>query len=153
MLSVNIVSGSSLKRDQYSFKSDTIGCSIYKDDVFYVHAPEQRGLFVLDLDGELCHINNIEAKRLKCSGEEQMTMWHCRLGHIGIKSMEELHKDGLLDSLDFGSLHTCEPCLMGKMTRTPLNVIMEHADDLLGIIHTDVRGPMNVPHAMVFVTS
>ena len=31
-LSVNIVSGSCLKRNHYSFKSDTIGCAIYKDD-------------------------------------------------------------------------------------------------------------------------
>src|SRR3954470_21217585 len=74
-----------------------------------------------------------------------MTMWHCRLGHIGIKRMERLHKDGLLDSLDFGSLDTCEPFLMGKMTRNLFNDIMERADDLLGIIHTDLCGPMNVP--------
>src|SRR3954466_1900829 len=143
-LSVNIVSGSCLKRDRYSFKSDTIGCLIYKDEMFYVHAPELHGLFVLDLDGDVCHINNIEAKRLK-NDEDHMKMWHCRLGHIGIKRMEKLHKDGLLESLDFGSLDTCEPCLMGKMTRTPFNGIMERVDDLLGIIHTDVCGPMNVP--------
>ena len=61
-----------------------------------------------------CHINNIEAKRLK-NDEDHMKMWHCRLGHIGIKHMEKLHKDGLLESLDFGSLDTCEPCLMGKI--------------------------------------
>src|SRR3954464_5698085 len=39
-LSVNIVSVPCLKQDHYSF-SDTIGCSIYKDEVFYVQAPEQ----------------------------------------------------------------------------------------------------------------
>ena len=111
--------------------------------MFYVHAPEQHGLFVLDLDGDVCQINNIEAKRLKSSDEEHMMMWHCRLGHIGINRMERLHKDGLIDSF-FGSLDTCKPCLMGKMTRTPFNGIMEHVDDLLGIIHTDVCGPMNV---------
>src|SRR3954463_15583721 len=72
-----------------------------------------------------------------------MTMWHCRLDHIGIKRMEKLHKDGLLESLDFGSLDTCEPCLMGKMTRSPFNGTMERAVDLLGIIHTDVCA-MNV---------
>ena len=32
---------------------------------------------------------------------------------------------------------------MGKMTRTPFNGVMERADDLLGIIHTDVCGPMS----------
>ena len=113
-LSVNIVSGSCLKRDHYSFKSDTIGCAIYKDDVFYVHAPEKNGLFLLNLDGDVFHIKNIEAKRLKCSGKEHMTMWHCRLGHIGIKRMERLHKDGLLDSLDFGSLDTCDDASWAK---------------------------------------
>src|ERR1041385_5049741 len=101
-LSVNIVSGSCLKRDRYSFKSDTIGCSIYKDEMFYVHAPELHGLFVLDLDGDVCHVNNIEAKRLK-NDEDHMKMWNCRLGRIGIKRMEKLHKAVLLESLDFGS--------------------------------------------------
>src|SRR4051812_4920571 len=89
-LSVNIVSGSCLKRDRYSFKSDTIGCSIYKDEMFYVHAPELHGLFVLDLDGDVCHINNIEAKRLK-NDEDHMKMdflSHWILSHIGIKRME-----------------------------------------------------------------
>ena len=141
---MNIISGSCLKRDHYSFKSDTVGCAIYKDNVFYVHALERNGLFVLNLDCDVYHINNIEAKILKPSGEEHMTMWHCRLGHIGIKRMEKLHNDGLLESLDFGSLDTCEPCLMGKMTRIPFNGTMECAMDLLGIIHTDVCGPMNV---------
>ena len=128
----------------YSFKSDTIGCAIYKDDVFYVHAPESHGLFVLNLDCDESHINNIDAKRLKPSNDEHMTMWHCRLGHIGIKCMKKLHSDGLLGSLEFGSLDTCEPCLMGKMTKTPFSGIMEHAADLLGIIHIGVCEPMNV---------
>ena len=92
---------------------------IYKDDVFYVHAPESNDLFIINLDHDDSHINNIEAKRLKPSNEEHMTMWHCHLGHIGIKRMKKLHSDGLLESLHFGSLDTCEPCLMGKMTRTP----------------------------------
>src|SRR3954467_14649218 len=36
MLSMNIVSGSCLMQDHYSFKSETTGCSIYKINVFYV---------------------------------------------------------------------------------------------------------------------
>jgi hypothetical protein len=72
-------------------------------------------------------------------------MWHCRLGHIGVKRMKKLHSDGLLESLDYESFETCEPCLMGKMTRTPFSGSMERATDLLEIIHTDVCGPMSVP--------
>src|SRR4051812_44500346 len=71
-------------------------------------------------------------------------MWHCRLGHIGIDRMKKLHASGLLESLDIGSIERCVSCLMGKMTRTPFNGVMERADDLLGIIHTDVCGPMSL---------
>ena len=58
--------------------------------------------------------------------------------------MKNLHADGLLKSLDFESLDTCEPCLIGKMTKTPFSETMERAIDLLKIIHTDVCGPMSV---------
>ena len=66
------------------------------------------------------------------------------LGHIGVKRMKKLHADGLLESLDYESLDTCEPCLMGKMTKTPFFGTMERATNLLEIIHTDVCGPMSV---------
>jgi hypothetical protein len=58
--------------------------------------------------------------------------------------MKKLHNDGLLGSLDFNSFDTCEPCLLGKMTRTPFTRIVEWASDLLGIIHTNMCGPMSV---------
>src|SRR3954462_3098691 len=58
--------------------------------------------------------------------------------------MKKLHSDGLFESLDFESFDTCEPCLMGKMIKTPFSRIMERAADLLEIIHTDVCGPMSV---------
>ncbi|KAK1605035.1 hypothetical protein QYE76_028708 [Lolium multiflorum] len=96
-----------------------------------------------DLDSSDTHIHNIDAKRIKLN-DNSTYMWHCRLGHIGVKRMKKLHTDGLLESLDFESLDRCEACLMGKMTKTPFSGIMERATDLLEIIHTDVCGPMSV---------
>ena len=58
--------------------------------------------------------------------------------------MKQLHADGLFESLDYESLDACEPCLMGKMTKTSFYRTMEGATDLLEIIHTDVCGPMSV---------
>ena len=58
--------------------------------------------------------------------------------------MKKIHVDGLLESLDYESVDAFEPCLMGKMTKTPFSGITEQATDLLEIIHTDVCGPMNV---------
>ena len=58
--------------------------------------------------------------------------------------MKKLHADGLLESLDYQTFDTCEPCLMGKMTKTPFFGRMERANDLLEIIHIDVCSPMSV---------
>ena len=55
--------------------------------------------------------------------------------------MKKLHADGLLD---YESFDTCEPCLMGKMTKTPFSGTMKRANDLSEIIHTDVCGPISV---------
>jgi hypothetical protein len=120
VLSMNIVSGSCMMRDGYSFKSEINDCSIYMDSMFYAHAPDRDGLFLLNLDCNDSHMNSIDAKRYKLNDDNTMYMRHCLLGHIGVRRMKKLHKDGLLEPLDFESLYKCEPCLMGKMTKNPI---------------------------------
>ena len=108
-------------------------------NIFYGHAPLMSGLFLLNLDRSDTHIHNFEAKRCKVNNDSATYLWHCRLGHIGVKRMKKLHADGLLESLG-----AYEPCLMGKMTKTPFSGTMERATYLLEMIHTDVCGPMSV---------
>ncbi|TKG73814.1 hypothetical protein DV512_25250 [Salmonella enterica subsp. enterica serovar Alachua] len=98
-LSMNIISGSCLMRDGYSFKSENNGCSIYMSNIFYGHAPLMGDLFLLNLDCSETHVHNIEAKR--CKNDSATYLWHWRLGHIGVKRMKKLHADGLLESLDY----------------------------------------------------
>ena len=133
-----------LLQDGYSFKSENNGCSIYMSNIFYGLAPLMNGLFLLNLDCSDTHIHNIHAKRCKFDNDSATYLWHYRLGQIGIKHMKKLHADGLLESLDYESFDACEPCLMGKMTKTLFSGTMERANDLLEIIHTDVCGPMSV---------
>ena len=105
------------------------------------HTPNENSL--LDLDRSDTHIHNIDAQRCNVNNDGATYLWHCRLGHIGVKSMKKLNADGLLESLDYESLGAYEPCLMGKMTKTPFSGTMERANEL-EIIHTDVCGPMSV---------
>ena len=109
---------------------------------FYGHTPNVDGL--LNLDRSDTHIHNIDAKRCKVDNDSAIYLWHCRLGHIGVKRMKKLHKDGFSESLAYESFDACEPCLLGKMTKTPFSGTMERATDLMEIIHTDVYGPMSV---------
>ncbi|KAL8115814.1 hypothetical protein AgCh_022349 [Apium graveolens] len=65
------------------------------------------------------------------------------LGHISENRLRTLHKERLLDPFDFESYPTCESCLLGKMTRSPFSGHEERAADFLGLVHTDVCGPIS----------
>ena len=120
-----------------------INCySVYMNKTFFSHTPNVNGL--LNLDRSDTHIHNIDAKRCKVDTDSATYLWHCRLGHIGVKRMKKIHKDGFLESLDYESFDAFEPCLMVKMAKTPFFGTMERASDLLEIIHTDVCGPTSV---------
>ena len=112
--------------------------------MFYGHAPLVNGLFLMNLEPNATHVHSVSTKRCKIDNDSSTYLWHCRLGHIGVKRMKKLHADGLLESLDYESFDTCEPCLMGRMTKTPFSGTMERATDLLEIIHTDVCDPMSI---------
>ena len=86
-------------RDGYSFKSENNGCSIYMSNIFYGHAPLMNGLFLLNLDCSDTHMHNIEAKRCKVDSDSATYLWHCCLGHIGVKRMKKLHADGFWNHL------------------------------------------------------
>ena len=134
--------GSCLLRYSYSLKPENDCCSVYMNKTFYGLTSNVNGL--LNLNRSDTHIDNIDAKRRKVNNDSATCLWHCRLGHIGVKRMKKIHADGLLESLDYGSVDACKPCLIGKMTKTPFCGTMEQATDLLDIIHTDVCGPMGV---------
>ena len=87
---------------------------------------------MLDLDRSDTHIHNIEAKRCKVNNDSATYLWDCHLDHIGVKRMKKLHANGILESLDYESLDACEPCLMGKMTKTLLFGTMERATRFVG---------------------
>ena len=87
----------------------------------------------------------MNTKRAKSNELNSTYFWHCRLGHVNKKCISRLHKDGILGSFDLESYETCEFCLGGKMTKSPFNKKSERASDLLGLIHTDVCGPLSTP--------
>ena len=79
--------------------SKRINCySVYMNKTLYGYTPNENSL--LDLDRSDTHIHNIDAKRCKVDNDSATYLWHCRLGHIGVKRMKKLHADGLLESLD-----------------------------------------------------
>ena len=99
-LSIDMI-GLCLSQYGYSFKENN-GYSIYLNNTFNGYTPNEIDL--LDLDHSDTHIHNIETKRCKVNNDSATYLWHCSLGHIGVKHMKKLHADGLFESLDYESL-------------------------------------------------
>lgn len=56
----------------------------------------------------------------------------------------KLVEDDLLGDVGLFELPTCESCIYEKMTRLPISSIAQRSDETLGIVHSDIRGPMSV---------
>ena len=119
----------------YSFKSENNCCSVYMNKTFYGHTPNKNVL--LDLDRGNTHFHNIEAKRCKVNNDSATYLWHCHLGHIGVKCMKKLHQMDHLGSLDFESLEIFKSYHMGKMTESLVFSKLEQENNLLEVIHLD----------------
>lgn len=55
----------------------------------------------------------------------------------------KLHKDELLDSFVYEQFEVYDFCLLDKMTRVSFIRYNNRANDLLGLVHIDVYGPLN----------
>ncbi|GJU63131.1 retrotransposon protein, putative, ty1-copia subclass [Tanacetum coccineum] len=121
---------------------EAIGIS--KNNVHYFNAIPSNGIYEIDMHDLVPNVNsiyNVSTKRAK-HNLDSTYLWHCRLAHISKKRIEKLQQEGLLKSTDDESFDQCVSCLSGKMTRKSFPHRPERATDLLGIIHTDVCGPL-----------
>nr|GEV50667.1 retrotransposon protein, putative, Ty1-copia subclass [Tanacetum cinerariifolium] len=105
---------------------------------------ESNGIYEIDVSNSVPNVNsiyNVSNKRVK-HNLDIAYQWHCRLAHISKKRIEKLQHDGLLKTTDDESFDQCVSCLSGKMTRNSFPHHPERATGLLGLIHTDVCGPL-----------
>ncbi|GKC98645.1 retrotransposon protein, putative, ty1-copia subclass, partial [Tanacetum coccineum] len=105
------------KKQVGSTSSSDYGISDSKNDVLYFKAYWLVNVFYeIDMHDLVPNVNSIYSvsnKRVK-RNLDSTYLWHCRLAHINKKRIKQLQQDGL----------------------------NERAKDLLGIIHTDVCGPL-----------
>ncbi|GJX23732.1 retrotransposon protein, putative, ty1-copia subclass [Tanacetum coccineum] len=120
------------------------GILVSKNNVHYFNAIPSNGIYEIDMHDLVPNDNsiyNVSTKRAKLNLDSTY-LWHSRLAHISKKCIEKLQQEGLLKSTDDESFNQCVSCLSGKMTRKSFPHRPERATDLLGIIHTDVCGPL-----------
>nr|GEU61547.1 retrotransposon protein, putative, Ty1-copia subclass [Tanacetum cinerariifolium] len=125
--------------------SSDFGLSVSMNNMLYFNAITVNGIYEIDMhDFTLPIVNSmysISNKRTK-SNLDSTYLWHCRLAHINKKCIEKLEHGGLLKSTDNELFDQYVSCISGKITRKPFSYKTEKVKDVLGLIHTDVCGPL-----------
>lgn len=140
----NIVSISCLDLDGYYILTGGSKCNItYKDEAIGNGHLVGRH-YILKQEGEIyCNSSDNSGSKRPQEEVDLSKKWHMRLGHISEKRLERLAKDGLISLEASKPLPPCEPCLKGKMPKSPFDGVNKRADEICELIHTDVCGPMN----------
>ena len=135
----NIISVSLLLQWGYEINGKSNSCLISFSNEIICHGVTNNGFLILSND-IIFHIN--ESKKRKREELNNTLLWHCRLGHISETRINKLYKEEFFDPYDYESLGTCESCLMGKMTKSLFSGHGERTSELLGLVHTDIYGPV-----------
>ncbi|KAH9647652.1 hypothetical protein KPL70_025267 [Citrus sinensis] len=75
------------------------------------------------------------------TGGESTRLWHLRLGHMSVKGLKELEKQGVLGKDKIEELDFCEDCVFGKSTRHNFKHSTSKSIGILDYIHSDLWGP------------
>ncbi|KAL5760753.1 hypothetical protein ACOSP7_019243 [Xanthoceras sorbifolium] len=138
----NLISVFCLNKFGYSVTFNK-GFIISKNNKFICKGTLENDLFYLHKN--ISHILDTESnyKRVKLL-KDKTYLWHLCIGHINFDRIKRLVSDGPLSDLKVDDLLTCKSCLEGKMTKMPFTAKGTRATECLGMIHTDVCGPMSI---------
>ncbi|GJS19765.1 retrotransposon protein, putative, ty1-copia subclass [Tanacetum coccineum] len=144
-ITMGVVSVSCLVDNGFTQCFTDFGLSVSMNNLLYFNAITVNGIYEIDMrDSTLPIVNSmysISNKRTK-SNLDSTYLWHCRLAHINKKRIEKLQHDGVLKSTDNEPFDQYGSCISGKMTRKPFSHKTEKVKDVIGLIHTDVCGPL-----------
>ncbi len=94
------------------------------------------------LESAIVEFNNKESSSAYII--ESINVWHARLGHVNAKSIERLHKNGLIPNLAKDGLLKCDVCVEAKFTKKPFKCVVDRKTELLELIHTDLADFRNI---------
>nr|GEV11214.1 putative ribonuclease H-like domain-containing protein [Tanacetum cinerariifolium] len=108
--------------------------------------PRQHNMYSIDLNNVVPH-KDLTCLVAKAAADECM-LWHRRLGHLNIKTMNRLVRHNLVRGLPskcFDNDHTCVACLKGKQHKASCKTnLVNSVTKPLHTLHMDLFGPTSV---------
>ena len=112
----NLISVSKSCNDSYSISFNKTYVSIMKENEVVTCGTLVNNLYHIDC--VVIQVDNVEKSlKRKEPSINQTQLWHLRLGHINLKSIQRLVSCGPLATLTREQLPLCQNCIQGKMTK------------------------------------
>ncbi|GJS54680.1 zinc finger, CCHC-type containing protein [Tanacetum coccineum] len=93
-------------------------------------------------------LNDIQSECHLGASQEEVWLWHKRMGHVNFTSMKEMADKGIVSGLPSIEIpkQICEACMKGKQARAPFpNQASFRAKKRLELVHGDLCGPITPP--------
>jgi hypothetical protein len=122
----------------YTIKSEKSKMQVIKNGKVYATAKRKKSLFVMEFRKPVSSEANVAEQKTN-----KLQLWHERLGHIGLTTMQKLIENNPTVGLNKEDLQKfkCEACIFGKMKRKSFKSREEKQYKPGEMIHSDVCGP------------
>ena len=145
-LAYNLVSVSKVADTGKTTKFDDARCRIVgQGGTLLAMATKVGSLYYLDCQGIVRgqQANSAEVKK----PESKESVWHRRFGHLGVRNLQKLARDDMIDDFDFDAssdLTFCETCVGGKHHKSQFpKGTSTRSNEPLGLVHSDICGKLN----------
>ena len=138
---MNVIFVGLLAKLGYKFIIKDDFCDIIVNDTTIMRRQLKHSIYIISRSFNVMYT---VSKRPKLDNVSESYLWHYRLGHVNKNRIDRLIKEYVFEIDDCELLPTYKSYLLGKMTKSPFKEKGERASDVLGLIHTDVCGPMNI---------
>ena len=78
--------------------------------------------------------------------QQSVELWHRRFGHLNVQPFRKAVLEAAIEGIEnvFVPKFECGGCVAGKQHREPFAISFSLAEKLLGFVHSDVCGPLEV---------
>lgn len=126
-----------------------------KDIILKLYDCNQKMIIQFDHGSNKTFKVNLETTKTKCLSAEgakgDSKLWRKRLGHLNFRSLGHLSSKKLVHEISKIVKHgkSCEICIKGKKPSFPFaSEVAPREKHVLGVIHSDVCGPLEVPYVI-----
>ena len=135
----NLISLGMLDTKGYSYKSQGGVLKVIKGIIVVMKGLLKQGLYVLE------GATVVGESAVSLTKKNVTELWHKRLGHMSMKGMVELCKQGVLGVKNLSDLELCENCVLGKSHRLKFSRAIHRTKGTLDYVHSDLWGSPHIP--------